>query len=161
MSKSGTAPRTPRRRRVPTRRPHLPSAPKARGELAEARFLAKAMSFGLIVNKPFGDSARYDFVIDADGRLSRVQVKSAWTPRSHWGRYEVSASSSGRRQRDRHPYRREEIDFLAAFIAPEDTWFILPVTAVSSRKKLMLTTRSTNPFARYREAWGLLGNEDR
>ena len=42
---------------------------KRRGELAEAAFLAKAASMGIGVAKPWGDSERYDFIIDVGGRL--------------------------------------------------------------------------------------------
>ena len=48
---------------------------KRTGELAEAAFLLKAESLGLRVSKPWGDSERYDFLLDSSGRLCRVQVK--------------------------------------------------------------------------------------
>ena len=50
--------------------------PKRRGELAELAFMQKAISLGFGVAKPWGDSDRYDFILDAGGRLSRVQVRS-------------------------------------------------------------------------------------
>ena len=43
---------------------------KRRGEIAEAAFLAKAASLGFGVAKPWGDSERYDFIIDS-GLLAR------------------------------------------------------------------------------------------
>ena len=48
---------------------------KRTGELAEAAFLHKAVGLGLKVTKPWGDSERYDFVVDAGERLWRVQIK--------------------------------------------------------------------------------------
>ena len=50
---------------------------KRRGELAELAFLWKADSLGFTVAKPYGDSDRYDFIIDSGDHLIRVQVKSA------------------------------------------------------------------------------------
>src|SRR2546430_14529241 len=44
---------------------------KRTGELAEAAFLHKAVGLGLKVTKPWGDSERYDFVVDAGERLWR------------------------------------------------------------------------------------------
>src|SRR5271165_2100902 len=46
------------------------------GEQAEAAFLNKAISLGLNVARPWGDSERYDFIVDSGRRLLRVQVKS-------------------------------------------------------------------------------------
>ena len=34
------------------------------------------IELGLEVNKPFGDSARYDFIVQEGGRMAQVQVKS-------------------------------------------------------------------------------------
>lgn len=48
---------------------------KRRGEMAEAKFLAKASELGFGVAKPWGASDAYDFV-QTGGRLW-VQVKSA------------------------------------------------------------------------------------
>jgi PD-(D/E)XK endonuclease len=50
---------------------------KQRGEMAEAAFLAKAAALGFRVAKPWGESSRYDLVVDNGKRLIRVQVKSA------------------------------------------------------------------------------------
>src|ERR1700690_23863 len=49
--------------------------PKRTGELSEAAFLLKAQSMGFRVAKPWGDSERYDFILDSGGRLWRVQLK--------------------------------------------------------------------------------------
>ena len=53
-----------------------PKHSKLRGELAEVRFMTRAAELGLRVIKPWGDSARYDFVVETGGRFLRVQVKS-------------------------------------------------------------------------------------
>ncbi len=50
--------------------------PKLMGELSELDFLRKAMGMGMIVSKPWGDSYRYDFVCDTNGKLWRTQVRS-------------------------------------------------------------------------------------
>jgi hypothetical protein len=49
---------------------------KRRGEWAELQFMAKAAKFGLRISKPWGESARYDMVIETGGRFLRVQIKS-------------------------------------------------------------------------------------
>ena len=130
---------------------------KARGELAEARFLARAMALGLVVSKPFGDSARYYFVVDAGGgRLRRIQVKSAWTP-AHHGGFQFGASPAQLKNQRARPYRRDEIDFLVACIVPEDTWYIIPIRALATRNHFFLPAGSRpHLFSRYREAWQLL-----
>src|SRR5205823_10292871 len=46
------------------------------GERSEAAFLHKASELGFGVAKPWGDSERYDFILDNGRHLLRVQVKA-------------------------------------------------------------------------------------
>ena len=72
-----------------------------------------------MVSKPWGDSAPYDFMIEHNGRVLRVQVKS--TMRIVRGCYRCHV-----------PYNRGQgspqrlMDFVAAYVIPEDLWYILP-----------------------------------
>ncbi len=57
------------------------------------------------------------------------------------------------------PYLPGEIDFLAAFIIPEDTWYIIPLGAfLGSTSLLFRRRRDPRPglYDAYREAWPLL-----
>ena len=55
---------------------------KQRGELAEIRFMLKAAGLGFGVAKPWGESERYDFVLDTGKKFWRVQVKSTYVARA-------------------------------------------------------------------------------
>ena len=105
----------------------------------------RAAALGLIVMKPFGDSAPYDVVLDNGSRLLKLQIKSAASPRK--GVYEINAA---RGRFIKRPYTRRDIDFLAAYLIPEDTWYIFPVSSFSPRKTIRL-----HPLrkSRFREAW--------
>jgi len=49
---------------------------KRRGEWVELLFMTVASGLGFNVAKPFGDSARYDVIVENEGRFLRIQVKS-------------------------------------------------------------------------------------
>src|SRR5215471_4009198 len=52
---------------------------KTIGERSEAIIMAKFLEVGYGVLMPFGDSHRYDLVIeDADGNFYRIQCKTGW-----------------------------------------------------------------------------------
>src|SRR3954469_25392315 len=61
----------------PTTKLPTPSAPpKRKGEFIEAIFLAKCIALGFNVCKPWGDSARFDFMLEREGhRPLRIQLK--------------------------------------------------------------------------------------
>lgn len=128
---------------------------KQRGELAEMMFMVKAAQKGFATAKPYGDSRRYDFIVDTGRRLWRVQVKSS--SKLCRGAYHVSANrhSSGRTM----AYRASEIDLVIAYVVPEDAWFVIPVEAFAPRKSLRLYPRGDprgTMYGRFREAWGLM-----
>jgi hypothetical protein len=199
---------------------------KRRGELAELAFTLKAARLGFGVSRPFGDSERYDAIIDArdlsptrkhpcnpsclvlrpsrnkrvsgDSRklevgsqnksgcptlpgvrrvgipmacpISRAQLpREAFLFPPLW-RVQVKCSTQlddGMYHLNAHrrtggralPYLPGEIDFLAAYIIPEDTWYIIPLEAFLGSTSLLFRRR-TDPkpglYDAYREAWHLL-----
>ena len=124
---------------------------KRRGEWVEMQFMARAAAHGLTVSKPWGDSARYDFAVEYNGRFYRVQVKST-SYKS--GRFYVCGWCPPGGQR---PYTAQDIDLLAAYIIPEDIWYILPVSVVASHKRgiALAPDRPDNRHFPFMEAWHL------
>ena len=195
MSKSSSS-----RRRPPGSRPKtvLSAAArrelntKRRGELAEIAFTLKAASLGFGVAKPYGDSERYDFILDSRdvkktcpaesgafcpvkdlglprsasrSRIScppdpslpllRVQVKCSTQLVAGLYRVNTGRHSAGRAV----PYFPCEIDFLVAYIIPEDTWYVIPHSAIHQATGLLFRRRGDRrpgPYDKYREAWHLL-----
>lgn len=136
---------------------------KRRGELAELVFQLIATRMGFVVCKPYGDSERYDFILDPRqphprfanaSLLWRIQVKA--TTQLLNGLYRINAHRrTGRRA---VAYRPGEIDFIAAYIIPEDTWYIIPLHAVRGTSLLFRRRqdRRHGLYDQYKEAWHLL-----
>jgi len=139
---------------------------KRRGELAELVFLLIATRLGFGISKPYGDSERYDFILDSRALtnkpvpripsppLYRIQVKCSTQLLN--GLYRINAHRrSGRRA---VPYLPGEIDFIAAYIIPEDTWYIIPLHAVRGTSLLFRRKKDHRPglYDQYRQAWHLL-----
>jgi hypothetical protein len=203
---------------------------KRRGELA---FTLNAATLGLGVSKPYGDSERYDVIVDPrsligqsespakycrvdDGRptskarrqgrpsnrktaeatgaakknatihvgtaasavrrprfigphrASKNIASDQSTPANLWrvqikcstqlfqGSYRVNAHR--RTQGRAVPYHPSEIDFIAAYVIPEDTWYIIPIEAVRGTSLMFRRKNDPRPglYDQYREAWYLL-----
>ena len=118
---------SPGKRRPPTNIRHS-RPPKRRGEEGELAFMRRAIAEGSAIAKPWGDSERYDFILDSGHGFWRVQVKS--TQRCAESRYRVKAAGW------KATYTRDEIDFLVAWVIPEDLWYVVPIQAFASRKRL-------------------------
>lgn len=132
---------------------------KERGEWVELRFMGKAMEQGFKVSKPWGDSVAYDVGVESGSRVLRVQVKST-SCRTQFGY--LCQFKPGYRVKH---YTLEQVDFFAAYIIPEDVWYVIPAAVLlSGRRKKAMTLLPENPrhperykYECYREAWRLLG----
>jgi hypothetical protein len=128
---------------------------KQRGELAEMMFMVKATQKGFATAKPYGDSRRYDFIVDVGNRLWRVQVKSSSA--QDCGAYQVNLQRNA--NGEVIPYDPSEIDFVVAYVMPLDAWFVIPVEAIYGRKTAKLClhgNRRSGKLGKYWEAWGLM-----
>jgi hypothetical protein len=100
------------------------------GTTNELLFMAECMKRGWKVNMPFGEDNRYDVIVDTPGGMRRVQVKSCHTPDSR-GRYRVNMR---RGKRVRSAYCAADIDVLAAYVAPLNHWFLVPVDEIKTKQ---------------------------
>lgn len=125
---------------------------KRRGEWAEMRFMAMATENGIEVSKPYGEMARYDFVVEHEGKFARVQVKSTM--------YRNGRGYACTLRGWRGPYGRNEFDYVAAYLILEDLWYIVPVKDIRGQWTLSLSPNLKNArYESYREAWYLLRGE--
>ena len=130
-----------------------------RGDLGEVAFLHKAMSLGLAVAEPRGRNHRYDFIIEGEAGFRSVQVKTC--ARMRHGLYRVCIRH--RKDSVAVAYTESEIDFVAVYIIPLKTWYILPVREVVGHTNLNFRPEGDprgDLYAHYREAWHLLRQPD-
>jgi len=130
---------------------------KERGEWVELQFMAGAVRKGFKVSKPWGDSSPYDVGVECGERILKIQVKSTdcrmgtgylcrFKPNQHSERYTL-----------------KKVHFFAAYVIPENVWYVLPAGVVLSTKSmdLMLCPVQKRKYERYgyesyREAWAIL-----
>lgn len=113
---------------------------KVAGITYEHLFVVAALKRGLLPHMPVGDLYAHDVLLmNRKGGVARIQVKGTQCANS-----------------TRPPMcytvrpKKQEFDFLAAYVEPLDAWWIIP------RAKLTGITTTLLPapkFARYRDGW--------
>ena len=138
---------------------------KVRGGWAESVFQNLAIAMGFTVCKPWNDNGPFDFIIERDGRMLRIQVKSAFTACHNQFQFKSKRSKETRTER---PYTAAEVDFFACLIAPLDIWYIIPIAEVSTRQGAIYVRppeavvshvcpqRGSRNYEKFRERWDLL-----
>ena len=122
--------------------------------------MAQAAQRCFAVSKPWGDSQAYDVGIEHGANFLRVQVKST-TVRSGAG-YRCQFMPN---YKTKHDYSLKVIDVFAAYVIPEDAWYLIPaVLLLGKRRRFMAmlcpmvppAKKASYRYERYRNDWPLL-----
>jgi hypothetical protein len=134
----------------------LELSPKELGEIAEAEFLRTVLRKKIAVSKPWGENRGYDFILDDEGRLHRVQVKAAFRGEQERG-YSLRTYRSSKRC-----YTAKDIDVLVGYVDPGRVWYLFPVRVIRKLRSLKLFPGSKNKRSKHekwREAWWVVKKE--
>jgi hypothetical protein len=140
---------------------------KQRGELAELLFAVEALSRRFGVSRPYGESEPYDCNVispkkhNGKPKTSRVQVRAVFTIARVGSERKIKAYIiTLHKTHTRHRRLADEFDFLAAYVAPLDAWYIIPVKELGTRWSLIVyphrEASKRHKFEKFRDRWDLL-----
>lgn len=112
---------------------------KLKGDIGESAALAKLTRAGFVVSIPFGDRARYDLVIEKDGNLERVQVKTA---RVEGGSivFPARSKAAGMPARD----YKGQVEYMAGYCPELDKLYLVPIDECGTRSITLRLSPSKN-----------------
>ena len=98
------------------------------GAMTEQKCFLKCIEMGYVVSKPLFDNARYDFILDINGKLYKIQVKtSRWIDNTKsafvFNGYSQHSLGDGNK---RMKYTNKEIDFFMT--EQEGIFYLYPAT---------------------------------
>lgn len=131
---------------------------KRRGSQYEAAFATQALKRGLDILEPYGDYMPYDLMVqNGDGRILRVQVKGTGNQIKNKPGYKVIAATGNS---TKTPINPDEVDVLAAYVEPEDTWYVIPVVKLKGNVSVYLNpnTKRNGRYEVWKEAWNVFQN---
>lgn len=121
---------------------------KSVGERSEAIIMSRLLQVGYMVLTPFGESSRYDLVIeDADGGFWRVQCKTAWLSGDcTYIRFNTASNhyhyKGGRTTNARRNYQGQ-IEYFAVFSPDTDKVYLIPVDHVGTTQAHLRLVKTT------------------
>lgn len=135
---------------------------KLRSNVAESAAVTELLKRGFRVLKPVGDRLPYDLALDCDGKLLRIQVKSAWyEPSREVCTVDARRTKTNRRRMLRDRYDERDFDFAILYLPDCEVFYIMPVGVFTSYQSgislVEAVKRQRKPrSAAYRERWDLL-----
>ena len=84
------------------------------GEITEQQVAIEFLKLGILVSKPLVQSSRYDFIVDINHQLYKVQVKTS-TPKENnaYIQFATSTSHTNTQGTLNLTYSEEDVDFFA------------------------------------------------
>ena len=106
----------------------------------------------------YGDYMPYDVVVhNTDGRFIRVQVKGTNSQIDKRPGYKIFAACGNVNKVVLSP---EQVDVLAAYVEPEDMWYLIPVVKLKGNISVYLNpnTKVNGRYEVWKEAWNVFQN---
>ena len=133
---------------------------KLKADIAESAAVTILLKKGFKVLKPVGDRLPYDLAVEINGKLIKLQIKSAWT------RNDVYIVDSRRTKTNRHlmlrqKYSTKDFDFALLYVEELDVFFVMPVNVFNSYQSeitLIVGKEKQRDIksSKYLENWDLL-----
>jgi len=117
---------------------------KQRGNITEVECMLAFLKLGYNVLTPYGDCERYDFVVDINNHLYKIQVKSANENHINDGYIEFKTANKTTREGTfvRHAYTKDEIDYFMT--AYNGQCYLVPIEECSTCEKRLRFTPPKN-----------------
>lgn len=113
------------------------------GITTELLVAQKFIELGFIVSIPYGNTSRYDMIVDTDKARYRIQVKHASLNDNGSYTIQTCNSISTMSRHERKYYTKEDVDFIVSII--ENQLVVIPVELIEkSASKIFRTTLPTH-----------------
>lgn len=117
---------------------------KDKGNISEAFFLANMLQNECIVSKPFGDNARYDFIVDYNHKLFKFQVKYCDYKTENNSILCPCSSSTNHTTNKKLKSYKNDVDYMAFFLKEYNEIIIIPIEEIQDQQSITLRKTRTN-----------------
>ena len=107
---------------------------KKKGNLTELQCMSAFMAQNCGVSIPFGDNSKYDFIADIDGKLLKIQVKTASIKDENSIKFSCRSTHVNCTGVKNIRYDENEIDYFATYW--NNQCYLIPVKECSVEKTL-------------------------
>ena len=107
---------------------------KKKGNLTEMQCMSAFMEQGCGVSIPFGDNSKYDFIADVNGRLLKIQVKTASLKNDNVIKFSCRSTHVNCTGVKNIRYSANDIDYFATYW--NNKCYLVPVEECSVEKTL-------------------------
>ena len=112
-----------------------------KGLLTELQCELDFTNLGYVVSKPITADSRYDYIVDINGRLLKIQCKTGAAYDAEETAFSFLCCSTNWNTKSLHSYNKDEIDYY--YIVFKDKSYLFPVELGNKKTKILrLSTKN-------------------
>ena len=119
------------------------------GNLTELQCITRFYEMGYSISIPYGDSDKYDFILDANGKLYKIQCKHATLHRNEENMVDFisidtvwQTGYTKKKRLEYHTYSKDEIDYFVTYYDGKN--YLVPVEECNTQKILRVLPSKNN-----------------
>ena len=101
------------------------------GEITEQQVALEFLKLGILISKPLVQSSRYDFIVDINNNLYKIQVKTGTFKEDSYLEFATSTSHTNCKGTLNIPYTKNDVDFFATMY--EGQCYLIPFEVCGKR----------------------------
>ena len=112
------------------------------GEITEQQVALEFLKLGYLVSKPLVQSSRYDFIVDINHKLYKIQVKTGTLKEDSYIEFATSTSHTNTQGTLNLTYSSDDVDFFATMY--ENQCYLVPYELCGKRSQRLRTIPTRN-----------------
>lgn len=112
------------------------------GEITEQQVAIEFLKRGIQVSKPLVQDSRYDFVVDINKKLYKIQVKTSSLKENSYLEFATSTSHTNTKGTLNLSYSSEDVDFFATTY--ENQCYLIPFSVCGKRSQRLRLISTKN-----------------
>lgn len=112
------------------------------GEITEQQVALEFLKLGILVSKPLVQSSRYDFIVDINHKLYKIQVKTSSFKEESFIEFATSTSHTNTKGTLNLKYSEDDVDFFATMFNGQ--CYLVPFSVCGSRAQRLRLVPTKN-----------------
>ena len=112
------------------------------GEITEQQVALEFLKLGYLVSKPLVQSSKYDFVVDINHKLYKIQVKTGTLKENAYIEFATSTSHTNTKGTINLAYSEDDVDFFATMYDGE--CYLIPIQNCGKRAQRLRIVPTKN-----------------
>lgn len=112
------------------------------GEITEQQVVLEFLKLGYLVSKPLVQSSRYDFIVDINHKLYKIQVKTGTLKEESYIEFATSTSHTNTQGTLNLTYSSDDVDFFATMY--EGQCYLVPHDICGKRSQRLRLSPTKN-----------------